>query len=195
MLFELVIGAGILYVCRMYLYPWHVHIDGTLPKWPYPPCVRIADRALFAGYHRFRFLICCVWFVCVSSYGLIWLIYPSLSEFLYWLWSNHVLVSLLVMNSWRIYVNLTSTEQQDIQQNCIFSGVNCLQNTMRSILTSIMPIVFLALVVMTLILFNCGRNNICIIYIYIYRHYHSLITLTTSSTFEVRPIPMNSIYK
>ena len=27
-------------------------IDGILPKGPYPPCLRMADRALLAGYHR-----------------------------------------------------------------------------------------------------------------------------------------------
>ena len=26
------------------------HIDGILPKGPYPPCLRMADRALLAGY-------------------------------------------------------------------------------------------------------------------------------------------------
>ena len=28
-------------------------IDGILPKGPYPPCLRMADRALSAGYHRY----------------------------------------------------------------------------------------------------------------------------------------------
>ena len=27
-------------------------IEGILPKWPYPPCLRMADRALLAGYPR-----------------------------------------------------------------------------------------------------------------------------------------------
>ena len=32
--------------------PQHPYIDGILPKGPYPPCLRMADRALLAGYHR-----------------------------------------------------------------------------------------------------------------------------------------------
>ena len=28
------------------------HVDGILPKGPYPPCLRMADRALLAGYPR-----------------------------------------------------------------------------------------------------------------------------------------------
>ena len=30
-----------------------MHIDGILPKGPYPPCVSMADRALLAGYSRY----------------------------------------------------------------------------------------------------------------------------------------------
>ena len=29
------------------------HIEGILPKGPYPPCLRMADRALLAGYPRY----------------------------------------------------------------------------------------------------------------------------------------------
>ena len=29
------------------------YIDGILPKGPYPPCLRMADRTLLAGYHRY----------------------------------------------------------------------------------------------------------------------------------------------
>ena len=29
------------------------YIDGILPKGPYPPCLRMANRALLAGYHRY----------------------------------------------------------------------------------------------------------------------------------------------
>ena len=36
---------------RDFIYP---HIDGILPKGPYPPCLRMADRALLAGYPRYR---------------------------------------------------------------------------------------------------------------------------------------------
>ena len=32
--------------------PWHLDIDGILPKGPYPPCLRMAGRALLAGYPR-----------------------------------------------------------------------------------------------------------------------------------------------
>ena len=38
---------------------WHnddwawTYIDGILPKGPYPPCLRMADRALLAGYPRY----------------------------------------------------------------------------------------------------------------------------------------------
>ena len=31
----------------------HANIDGILPKAPYPPCLRMADRALLAGYPRY----------------------------------------------------------------------------------------------------------------------------------------------
>ena len=31
---------------------WSVWIEGILPKGPYPPCLRMADRALLAGYPR-----------------------------------------------------------------------------------------------------------------------------------------------
>ena len=30
-----------------------LHIEGILPKGPYPPCLRVADRALLAGYPRY----------------------------------------------------------------------------------------------------------------------------------------------
>ena len=37
---------------------WYIRVlgkfDGILPKGPYPPCLRMADRALFAGYTRIR---------------------------------------------------------------------------------------------------------------------------------------------
>ena len=29
------------------------HIDGIMPKGPYPPCLRMADRALLTGYPRY----------------------------------------------------------------------------------------------------------------------------------------------
>ena len=32
---------------------WYMYIEGILPKGPYPPCLRIADRALLAGYLRY----------------------------------------------------------------------------------------------------------------------------------------------
>ena len=35
-----------------YLRLQHKNIDGILPKGPYPPCLRMADRALLAGYPR-----------------------------------------------------------------------------------------------------------------------------------------------
>ena len=33
--------------------PKQADIDGILPKGSYPPCLRKADRAFFAGYHRY----------------------------------------------------------------------------------------------------------------------------------------------
>ena len=36
----------------------NIHIDSILPKGPYPPCLRMADRALLTGYPRYM-LICC----------------------------------------------------------------------------------------------------------------------------------------
>ena len=36
--------------------PWstaYIHIEGILPKGPYPPCLRMADGALLAGYPRY----------------------------------------------------------------------------------------------------------------------------------------------
>ena len=41
------------------------HIDGILPKGPYPPCLRIADRALLAGYPRY--LLSAFTFPCDTS--------------------------------------------------------------------------------------------------------------------------------
>ena len=37
----------------MYLY---VYIDSILPKGPYPPCLRMADRALLAGFPRYIYI-------------------------------------------------------------------------------------------------------------------------------------------
>ena len=34
-----------------------IYIDGILPKGPYQPCLRIADRALLAGYPRYAALL------------------------------------------------------------------------------------------------------------------------------------------
>ena len=31
---------------------WEPYVDGILPNGPYPPCLRMADRALLAGYPR-----------------------------------------------------------------------------------------------------------------------------------------------
>ena len=31
---------------------YYIHVDGILPKGPYPPCLRMADRSLLAGYPR-----------------------------------------------------------------------------------------------------------------------------------------------
>ena len=44
----------------------HSYIDGILPKGPYPPCLRMADRALLAGYPRYQFN----WVIIGSSKGL-----------------------------------------------------------------------------------------------------------------------------
>ena len=38
------------------LYNWNTKIDGILPKGPYPPCLRMADRALLAGYLEMKLL-------------------------------------------------------------------------------------------------------------------------------------------
>ena len=35
----------------------YCNIDGILPKGPYPPCLRMADRALLAGYPRYMSLL------------------------------------------------------------------------------------------------------------------------------------------
>ena len=35
-----------------------VYIDGILPKGPYPPCLRMADRALLAAYPRYVRIMC-----------------------------------------------------------------------------------------------------------------------------------------
>ena len=46
-------------LCQQYQLQWEnmlhtsSYIDGILPKGPYPPCLRMADRALLAGYHRY----------------------------------------------------------------------------------------------------------------------------------------------
>ena len=36
-------------------------MDGILPKGPYPPCLRMADRALLAGYTRYMVCIVSIW--------------------------------------------------------------------------------------------------------------------------------------
>ena len=33
-----------------------LYIEGILPKMPYPPCLRMADRALLAGYPRYKYI-------------------------------------------------------------------------------------------------------------------------------------------
>ena len=48
------------------------HIDGILPKGPYPPCLRMADRTLLVGYARYDVL----WdqrVACVAGQGARWL--------------------------------------------------------------------------------------------------------------------------
>ena len=41
--------------------PMGLYIDGILPKGPYPPCLRMADRALLAGYTRYVFAAIASW--------------------------------------------------------------------------------------------------------------------------------------
>ena len=36
-------------------------IDGILPRWPYPPCLRMADRALLEGYPRIEACLYLYW--------------------------------------------------------------------------------------------------------------------------------------
>ena len=38
--------------CLLSMYDSISYVDGILPKGPYPPCLRMADRALLAGYPR-----------------------------------------------------------------------------------------------------------------------------------------------
>ena len=45
------------YVCQMSSILASPHIDGILPKEPYPPCLGMADRALLAGYPRYHLYI------------------------------------------------------------------------------------------------------------------------------------------
>ena len=43
-------------IVMMFCYWWHscyLHIDGILPKGPYPPCLRMADRAVLAEYPQY----------------------------------------------------------------------------------------------------------------------------------------------
>ena len=42
------------WVHYIFIRAWHLYatVDGILPKGPYPPCLRMADRALLAGYPR-----------------------------------------------------------------------------------------------------------------------------------------------
>ena len=44
------------YLCTMFTLCYglaQAYFEGILPKGPYPPCLRMADRALLAGYPRF----------------------------------------------------------------------------------------------------------------------------------------------
>ena len=54
-LFEFNISYGTVLWRHPTVWPFidHTYIDGILPKGPYPPCLRMADRALLAGYHRY----------------------------------------------------------------------------------------------------------------------------------------------
>ena len=45
------------------------HIDGILPKGPYPPCLRMADRALLTGYPRYLHTECVAPFTSITFYA------------------------------------------------------------------------------------------------------------------------------
>ena len=45
-----------LYVKLKFLYIGYPYFDGILPKGPYPPCLRMSERALLAEYPRFTCL-------------------------------------------------------------------------------------------------------------------------------------------
>ena len=62
-----------------------IHIDGILPKGPYQPCLRMADRALLAGYPRFEICetphhVWCMWAIPYAAVPSIivqvWLVSP-----------------------------------------------------------------------------------------------------------------------
>ena len=46
------------YMFEAWIFSWNImngiYIEGILPKGPYPPCLRMADRALLAGYPRYE---------------------------------------------------------------------------------------------------------------------------------------------
>ena len=61
-------------------------IDGILPKGPYPPCLRMANRALLAGYPRYV-----GWGVLCRGllrFALVWSFSQYHSGFLQWHWGN-----------------------------------------------------------------------------------------------------------
>ena len=63
---------------------YHSLIDGILPKGPYPPCLRMADRALLAGYPR---LFCLVPLHDIYLYIISWSLLTPHTHFTNNLWA------------------------------------------------------------------------------------------------------------
>ena len=84
------------------LHTCHLYFEGILPKGPYPPCLRMADRTLLAGYPRFILII---------TY------YPESCFKLQTMTSSlQCFKSLLMLNAWEVTWNRASCFQ------CLFAG-------------------------------------------------------------------------
>ena len=44
------------YILILWIFMSTSYINGILPKGPYPPCLRMADRAVLAGYHIYIYI-------------------------------------------------------------------------------------------------------------------------------------------
>ena len=106
----------------------HQYIDGILPKGPYPPCLRMADRALLAGYPR---------------YMPDWFILPLTFWAKCYLWSkNDKLISTFCRfaQDYRIHINLLQIAEHNLDlkqklQKIFLTWWECMQLCIQAIVS------------------------------------------------------------